>query len=246
MTLADDIARWLKDYAKDARARGYVLGLSGGIDSAVTAALCRRAMGDEVLGLLMPCRSLPEDAELASLVADSLGMRTATIDLGPAYDALIAALPAGIPEMARANIRPRLRMTALYAQAQTHNYLVAGTGNRSEVMVGYFTKYGDGGVDVEPLGRLYKWEVRELARDLGIPEVVLNRPPSAGLWQGQTDEGEMGITYADLDKVLAAIEADKTSGLDQAQVDYVRGMISSTTHKRAMPPAYEPHSFSGC
>jgi NAD+ synthase len=230
----------LRDYAEGAAASGYVIGLSGGIDSAVTAALCRQAMGDEVLGVLMPCHSLPVDAELAALAADSLGVRTITADLGPAYDSLIAALPPGMPDMAKANLKPRLRMAVLYSQAQTHNYLVAGTGNKSELMVGYFTKYGDGGVDVEPLGRLYKGQVLELARDLRIPQAILDRPPTAGLWAGQTDESEMGISYADLDCVLEAIEAGTAADLDQEKVARVLAMISSTAHKRMVAPAYEP------
>jgi NAD+ synthase len=236
MGIADTIAAWLRDYAAGAGARGYVLGLSGGIDSACTAGLCRRAVGENVLAAILPCHSLPEDAEMAHLVARTFGLQTVTVDLGPAYDALVAALPPGTSDMARANLKPRLRMAAWYALAQTRGYLVAGTGNRSEIAVGYYTKYGDGGVDVEPLGDLYKGEVRALARELGVPQPVIDRPPSAGLWAGQTDEGEMGITYADLDATLAAIEAGQTAGVDPALLDKVRRMMAASAHKRAMPP----------
>jgi NAD+ synthase len=115
---------------------------------------------------------------------------------------------------------------------------VAGTGNRSEIMVGYFTKYGDGGVDVEPLGDLYKSEVRALARDLDVPQPVVDRPPSAGLWAGQTDEDEMGLTYDELDSTLAAIEAGRTGEIDPDLLDRVQGMIAASAHKRSTPPVF--------
>jgi NAD+ synthase len=236
MSLGDHIGGWLRDYAAQAGAKGYVVGLSGGIDSATTAALCQRAMGEGVLGALMPCHSAPEDAQMARLVAGASNLQTVTVDLGPAFDVLLAALPPGASEMAKANVKPRLRMATLYALAQTHGYLVAGTGNRSELLVGYFTKYGDGGVDVEPLGDLYKWQVRQLARELGVPQPVIDRPPSAGLWLGQTDEGEMGITYDELDATLAAIESGKTGDVDPALLGKVQRMMFDSAHKLAMPP----------
>ena len=238
MARADRIAAWLGDYASQAGARGYVVGLSGGIDSATTAVLCKRAVGEHVLAVLMPCYSLLQDSELAHLVADAFDIRTLTVDLGPAYDILAAALPPEVSEIAKTNIKPRLRMTALYTLAQTYGYLVAGTGNKSEIAIGYFTKYGDGGVDVEPLGGLYKYQVRQLAEDLGIPRPIIDRPPSAGLWDGQTDEGEIGLAYSELDAALAAIQAGDTGLLDHALHDRVRRMIDTTHHKRAMPPVF--------
>jgi len=233
---ADRIVFWLQDYAARAGARGYVVGLSGGIDSACTAVLCQRAMGDGVLGVLLPCHSTAEDALLAQQLADAFAIPTVAAPLEPAYDALVAALPSATSAIARANIKPRLRMSALYALAQTRGYLVAGTGNKSEIAVGYYTKYGDGGVDVEPLGGLYKAQVRILARELGIPQPIIDRPPSAGLWEGQTDEEEMGITYAALDATLAAIEARETGDLDPELLARVQEMIAGSAHKRAMPP----------
>jgi NAD+ synthase len=234
--LADKIVTWLQDYALRAGARGYVVGLSGGIDSSCTAALCQRAMGEQVLGVLMPCHSAPDDAELALLVARTLGLTTVTIDLGPTFDVLLAALPSGMPDLATGNLKARLRMATLYALAQSRGYLVAGTGNRSEIAIGYFTKYGDGGVDVEPLGELYKWQVRQLAGHLGIPQVIIDRPPSAGLWAGQTDEGELGITYDDLDATLAAIDANQIDTIDPSLLAQVQTLIASSIHKRSMPP----------
>ncbi len=232
----DRIVSWLQGYAAAAGARGYVVGLSGGIDSACTAVLCQRAMGDGVLGVLLPCHNPAEDALMAQQLAAAFSIPTVTVPLEPAYDALVAALPSATSEIARANIKPRLRMSALYALAQTRGYLVAGTGNKSEIAVGYYTKYGDGGVDVEPLGGLYKAQVRILARELGIPQPIIDRPPSAGLWEGQTDEEEMGITYAALDATLTAIEAGKAEGADPALLTRVQEMIACSAHKRAMPP----------
>lgn len=234
--LAETITAWLQAYASEAGSQGYVVGLSGGIDSACTAVLCQRAAGEKVLGVLMPCHSTPEDGEMARLVAETFGLRTVTVDLGQVYDTLLAALPVGTTQLARANVKPRLRMATLYALGQSHGYLVAGTGNKSEIAIGYFTKYGDGGVDVEPLGELYKWQVRQLARELGIPQPVIDRPPSAGLWTGQTDEGEMGITYEDLDATLAAIEAGQPGSVDPARLARVQRMMANSDHKRAMPP----------
>jgi NAD+ synthase len=234
--IAAKIVAWLHDYVAQAGANGYVVGLSGGIDSACTAVLCQRAVGDRVLGVLMPCHSVPDDAEMACLVADTFDLRTVTVDLAPTYDALLAALPTPASSLASANLKPRLRMTTLYTLAQTHGYLVAGTGNKSELAIGYFTKYGDGGVDVEPLGDLYKWQVRQLARELAIPQPIIDRPPSAGLWAGQTDEGEMGISYEELDTVLAAIEAGHTGNVDPALMVKVQQMIGASEHKRTPPP----------
>jgi len=235
--LADRIVSWLQDRLGDARASGLVIGLSGGIDSAVTAALCRRAAGDAVLAAWMPCHSLSEDEQFARAVADALQLELMTVDLCLPYDALQKQLPEGNP-LARANLKPRLRMATLYYLAQSRNYLVAGTGNKPEIMVGYFTKYGDGGVDLEPLGELYKHEVRALARALGIPQPIIDRAPSPGLWPGQTDEGEMGITYAEIDAILAAWEAGEVPQLAQDRVDKVRGMMARSAHKRALPPAF--------
>jgi NAD+ synthase len=232
----DEIADWLRTYAAAAGSRGYVVGLSGGVDSACTAALCQRAMGEHVLAALLPCHSEAPDAELAHQVADAFGLQTVTVELGPAYDHLLMALPSKASGLAAANIKPRLRMTALYALAQMQGYLVAGTGNKSEIMIGYFTKYGDGGVDVEPVGDLYKWQVRRLARDLGVPQAVIDRTPSAGLWAGQTDEGEMGLTYAELDAALVAIETGQTAGVAPQVLTKVREMIAGSAHKRAIPP----------
>ena len=246
-SLAESLVVWLREYARQAQMTGFVVGLSGGIDSAVSAALAVRAVGVEnVLGVWLPCHSQPEDAVFARLTAEFLGLEPLTVELSVTYDTLLAALPPGHVlgalaqdnDMARANLKPRLRMATLYYLAQSRNALVLGTGNRAEMMVGYFTKYGDGGVDLEPLGELYKHEVRQLARVLGVPEPLITRPPTAGLWPGQTDEGELGITYDELDAILAALEAGREPDALPAAVARVRRMAAASAHKRAMPPAF--------
>lgn len=243
--LADKIAGWLRDYAERAGARGYVVGLSGGVDSACTAALCDRAMAGRVLAAWLPCYSQQEDAECARLVADTFGLGMVEVDLGPPYDGLVELLPPPVIDMAKANLKARLRMATLYALGQSRGYLVAGTGNRSELLVGYYTKYGDGGVDVEPLGDLYKWQVRALARELGVPQRIIDRAPTAGLWPGQTDEAELGLTYDQVDEALAAIESDRTTQLERPVVDKVRAMVAASAHKRAMPPVYRVSNSGG-
>ncbi|MFQ6101144.1 MAG: NAD+ synthase [Anaerolineae bacterium] len=240
MSLPDQIAAWLRERLAAANADGFVVGLSGGVDSATSAALAVHAVGPErVLAALMPCHSVSEDTALGQLVADTLGLSTVTVDLSSAYDALTAVLPPSDQPLAAANIKPRLRMITLYYLAQSRNYLVLGSGNKTEIEVGYFTKFGDGGVDLLPLGDLNKTQVWELARELGVPPEVVERAPSAGLWPGQTDEGEMGITYRELDQVLAAIAAGDTSGIAPATLEKVRGMMAGSTHKRAMPPVFQ-------
>ena len=235
MKLADRISHWIREKVEEAGAQGVVLGISGGVDSSVLAVLVKRAMGDRMLGLIMPCHSDPTDAEHARLVAKKFDIETEYVDLTPVFDRLVEALPPG-DRVAVGNLKPRLRMTVLYYFANSRHYLVAGAGNKSELMAGYFTKFGDGGVDILPLGDLLKTQVRELARELGIPEEIIAKPPSAGLWEGQTDEGEMGITYEELDKAIQAIESGDTSRCDKKALEKVRRMMAASAHKRAPIP----------
>ncbi len=240
MGLADDIANWIAGHVRGAGLAGVVIGLSGGIDSAVVSGLCARALGAEnVLGVIMPIKSIPEDAAFGEQTARTWDIECRTIDLSDAYDTLVAALPEG-NDLAYANIKPRLRMITLYHHANTMRRMVVGTGNRSELMAGYYTKYGDGGTDLLPIANLYKWQVRDLAREIGVPDAIINKPPSAGLWAGQTDEQEMGITYADLDRTLAAIDAGQESTIAPSLLDRVKTMIRVSEHKRHLPPIYTP------
>jgi NAD+ synthase len=230
---AERIVAWLREQVREAGARGLVVGLSGGVDSSVTAVLAQRAFPDAVLGLIMPCHSNPADARDARRVADAFGIPAREVDLAPAYDALVSQLgtEAGPGRaLALANLKPRLRMATLYYHANLLGYLVAGTGNRSELEVGYFTKYGDGGVDLLPLGGLVKAEVRQLARHLGVPADIVEKPPSAGLWEGQTDEGELGLPYEALDRYLLTGWAEPHV---RQRIERMRGQ---SEHKRRLPP----------
>ena len=245
-----DIVSWLRQRLTAATARGFVVGLSGGIDSAVVARLCQLAAPGQVAGVIMPCGSDPRDEADAGLVADAFSIPVIRIDLEPAYEALLAqarsavdALPSEMrPQvdesagrLALGNVRPRLRMATLYYVANSLNYLVAGTGNRSELTIGYFTKHGDGGVDCLPIGHLLKSQVRTLAQELGVPQAIIDKAPSAGLWLGQTDESEMGFSYADLERYLT----DGPEGVSPALALRVERMIRAAEHKRSLPPTPE-------
>lgn len=213
--------------------------MSGGLDSSVVGVLCRRGLGDRVLGLILPCHSKRSDEEHARLVADLFDITVEKIDLGPVLDLLLGLLPAD-GDMAVANLKPRLRMMALYYFSNRLNYLVIGSGNKSELRTGYFTKYGDGGVDILPLGGLLKTEVRKLARELDIPEEIIAKPPSAGLWEGQTDEDELGITYDELDRALRALESGEAHQPDDEVMVKVRELVARSHHKRVPIPTYQP------
>ncbi len=241
----DSIVQFLRDRAQAAGAHGYVVGLSGGIDSAVVARLCQMATPNRVLGVILPCYSHAQDEADARLLARTFGIPTARIDLSPVFDALIGELHQvlkGLPQsvhvadikqqMPEANIKPRLRMTSLYFIANSLNYLVAGTGNRSEITLGYFTKFGDGGCDVLPIANLVKSEVRALARALGVPAPIIDKAPSAGLWIGQTDEAEMGFSY----DMLEAYLNDGPSAVPPDVARRIEQLRSTSEHKR-QPPA---------
>jgi len=237
--LSDRIAEWIARSVKDGGSKGAVLGLSGGIDSAVCAALCTKALGAQVLGLMMPCESDTRDEKDALLLARHLGMKTARVDLARSFRAIAEELPEAT-DLARANLKPRLRMATLYYFANKLSYMVVGTGNKTELMVGYFTKHGDGGADILPPGNLYKRQVRALAAELGVPEPIIAKPPSAGLWSGQTDEHEMGITYEELDDALEAIESGQTDNVSPGVLEKVEGMIARSAHKRSPASIFHP------
>jgi NAD+ synthase len=247
----DGVVEWLRRRLARSGARGFVFGLSGGIDSAVVARLCQAAAPANVLGVLMPCHSDPQDEADARKVADHFGIPTVRIDLSPAHDVLIEDLNAaaqaipleqlapGTPpaddiraRVPMANVKPRLRMAALYFLANTANYLVAGTGNRSELSIGYFTKFGDGGVDLLPIGELLKSDVRAAARELAVPDDIIEKAPSAGLWSGQTDEDEMGFSY----DVLENYVTKGPEAVSPALAMRIERLIRQSEHKRSLPP----------
>ncbi len=241
---AEVIEDFIREKVEESRSDGVIVGLSGGVDSATTSKLCKEAIGAEkVLNLFLPSRNTPK-RDLADVrsFCEKEGMELRVIDIEPSIEAFGSMLPEGRRAEMRGNIAARCRMIVLFHHAKLMNRLVMGTSNKSELLIGYFTKFGDGGADFCPIGDLYKTEVRLLARQLGIPKKIIEKVPSAGLWKGQTDEGELGISYEDLDKVLEAMELNlpleevsKRSGVPMDLVMKVWEMHRATVHKRKMP-----------
>lgn len=237
------LVEFLRDETVHAGFQGGVLGLSGGVDSAVCAALAVRALGAEhVLGVLMPHRaSSPESRTDAELVARSIGMRTELVDISPMVDPYLAA--ADVTDKVRAgNVMARERMIVLYDISQRDKALVFGTSNKTELLLGYGTLFGDMASALNPLGDLYKTQIWQLARHLGLPDRIVDKKPSADLWAGQTDEGEMGFTYADVDRLLFAMVDERRTDAELLQmgfassfVERVRTMISRSQFKRRPP-----------
>ncbi|MFO8144086.1 MAG: NAD(+) synthase [Dehalococcoidales bacterium] len=236
--LTSALVGWIREKVIASACRGVVMGMSGGLDSSVAAVLCRRSFPQDVLGLVMPCYSCEEDAEHAIAVAGRFDIPIRVVALDGVLDKTLEAL--GVEErdrdrgrLAMANLKVRLRMPPLYYFANQLGYAVVGSSNRCELALGYFTKYGDGGVDLLPLGNLVKSQVRELARFLDIPQDIIDKPPSAGLWPGQTDEDEMGIGYDMLDRYLLTGEA--TANVREI----IESRMAANAHKRQPPPVAE-------
>ena len=227
-------SQWLRDEVAHAGAKGIVLGLSGGIDSSVLAALSREALGREgVLGVIMPCHSIDEDEADARLLAQALDIQTERVDLSRTFDSLCGAIGSDLSTLTKSNMKARLRMVTLYALAQSRGLLVCATSNRSEFETGYFTKYGDSGADLMPLAGFLKREIRAMARELNVPDRIITKAPSAGLYEGQTDEGDMGFTYDVLDEYLA------TGNIaDPAAKERIDVMRRRSEHKRKPIPIF--------
>lgn len=234
----DLTVEWLRSQVENSGTKGIVLGLSGGIDSSVVAHLIKRAFPNGSLGVILPCKSGSGDALDGEAAAKAAGLDYVTIDLTQTHDLLLSQIQTtlsdretGNHQLMDANLRARLRMTTLYGIANNLNYLVTGTDNAAEIVTGYFTKYGDGGVDILPMANLTKREVYEWGKVLGVPQSILDKAPSAGLWEGQTDESEMGTTYNYIDDYIEGKEIPEKDRL------IIERLNKRSEHKRTMPPA---------
>jgi len=238
--LAEKMTSWIKNEVKNAKANGVIYGLSGGIDSAVVAVLCKKIFPKNSLALILPCHSIGEDIKDAQELIKKFNINYQVVELSKIYDSFSSLLSGKLKKnvhddnLARANIKPRLRMISLYYFANSLNYLVVGTSNKSEIMIGYSTKYGDSGADIFPLGNLLKSQVVELAKYLDVTKRMITKPPSAGLWKGQTDEEEMGITYAQLDEYLTSGELN-----DKKIKKIIETKIELSKHKRNTPNIFQ-------
>jgi len=245
-----EIVEFIRKIVEEANAAGVVVGLSGGVDSSLVATLCVRAMGRErVLGVIMPMVFTPaEDIEDAEELAEWLGIRREFVNIQDVSETFFKELRIDHDDLQQripmANIRARIRMVILYYYANVHNYLVAGTGDRSERLIGYFTKYGDGGVDFLPTGHLYKTQIRELAKYLGIPEKIAYKPSSPQLYPGHKATDEIPLSYEELDPVLVGLfdkklspkEVSRLTGVSIEVVEEVLRRFNTSRHKRACPP----------
>jgi NAD+ synthase len=246
----DKIVEFIRSRISDSKASGAVIGLSGGIDSALTAYLTVEALGkDKVLGLMLPEKgiSTKTDIDDAVEIAKILGIDHNIIEISHILSSFSSAIPVfkSNAMTANGNLKARTRMCILYYHANLMNRMIVGTGNKTELLLGYFTKYGDGGVDIEPIGDLYKTQVRGLSRYMGVPFRIIEKTPTAGLWPGQTDESELGVSYEMADRILTML-VDEKRKISEVKgkfppeiVDKLAARISSSEHKRMMPKCVE-------
>jgi NAD+ synthase len=234
---------FIAETVKNAGYNKVVLGVSGGVDSALSAFLSSQALGSEnVLCLRLPYKtSSPDSLAHAQLVVDHLGVPSKTIDITPAVDAVLGNFPNASP-VRRGNVMARIRMIHVYDQSAAFPGMVVGTGNKTEILLGYSTLHGDGAFDFNPLADLYKAQVRQLAAELGVPEVILNKAPSADLWPGQTDEGELGYTYQEMDDLLYLLVEEKLTpeacveeGFSDKFVSFIVNRVKRYRFKSLLP-----------
>jgi NAD+ synthase len=241
------IERFIREYVKNAGASGIVLGLSGGIDSNTVAALSARALGGEqVLGLMLPEKEThnPKDIEDAQFVAEKFGLKTQVCDINPALEGFYRTIPIfdSADKLCKGNIKARTRMIYIYYYANMLNRIVCGSSDKSETMMGYFTKWGDVAADISPIMDLYKTQVRKLAVHLGFPPELAAKPSTPALWPDQSAEGELGIKYEMLDLILFGLERFMSTekiaaqlGMEEVQVAKVKSRWLAVEHKRRMP-----------
>jgi NAD+ synthase len=241
------ITRFIKDYVLKSKAKGIVLGLSGGIDSSTVAALSAKAIGgNNVLGLMLPEKETynPKDIEHAKIIAEKFGLKTEIIDITPVLEAFRKSMQIfdDKDRLCKGNLKARTRMVYLYYYANRLSLIVCGSSDKSETMIGYFTKWGDVAADISPIMDLYKTQVKKLARHIGIPKEIVEKPPSPTLWPGQTAEEELGLKYETLDLILYGLEhfmkTDEIAeqlGLQKALVEKVKKRWQSMEHKRRVP-----------
>lgn len=235
----ENAIKWIKEFVKTTKAKGVVVGNSGGKDSATVIAMATRALGKEkVLTVAMPCNSIKEDLEDAKLVSDTFGVEFISVDLSNTYNELETTISDALEkndlnEESKINMKPRIRMTTLYTIAQSLGYLVIGTGNLSERMVGYTTKWGDSASDFNPIANFTALEVLEIGKYLGVPDKIINKAPSDGL-SGKSDEEKMNVTYKQIEEY---IETGKTDSKDAMGI--IKKMNEFSKHKRSLVPVYE-------
>ncbi len=246
----DKIVNFIRSNIQGAGASGAIIGLSGGIDSALTAYLTVEALGkDKVLGLMLPEKGISTQADIddAVEIAKILGIDHNIIEISDVLASFSSAIPVFDRNVktANGNLKARTRMCILYYHANIMNRMVVGTGNKTELLLGYFTKYGDGGVDIEPIGDLYKTQVRGLSRYMGVPLGIIEKTPTAGLWPGQTDESELGVSYDMADQILTMLVDEKKkisevkSKFPPEIVEKLAARISGSGHKRMTPECVE-------
>ena len=244
----DVIVGFIRSQLAQTGFRRLVVGLSGGVDSSAAAFLAARALApDDLLVIRMPYRTSSPGSEAdAQLVVDALGCRTERVDITPMVEPMLGLIgPEEDPSLRvrRGNVMARQRMIVLYDRSAAFDALVLGTSNKTEALLGYGTLYGDMAAALQPIGDLYKSQLRAVATELGVPERIVAKPPSADLWPGQTDEGELGATYEDLDRILFALVDRRwtqdrcvAAGLDRSLVEWVAHRVAQTEFKRQLPP----------
>ncbi|MFQ3308355.1 MAG: NAD+ synthase [Candidatus Nanohaloarchaea archaeon] len=245
--VADKVHRFLQNKLEETGAEGYVIGVSGGLDSAVGAKMAVDAVGSEnVYGWVMPGDpSNSENMKDARQLCDKLDLNYREVDIEKVVEDFTGTAPISTGGVTEGNIRARVRMIYEYMDANKNDLLVLGAGNKTEIKTGYFTKHGDGAVDVRPLADLYKTEVKELAKHIGLGQNFIEKQPTAGLWEGQTDEGELGATYSKIDTIMEHIletdlDIERISdkiGIEESEVERFKQMYEKSRHKRQQPPS---------